>query len=377
MKKKIILIFIFVMFSAGMAFAQSSSSLPSQTQTQVGKPEYLKAVVVKIKSQGIISKYGYNNPYQTLGVEITSGSENGRYITIDYGKDTQIIKQQEVSVGEEIILEKSTDSSGKTIYSVYDAYRLTSLMLFVAIFFVLILLVSGLKGLGSLLGMLFSLTVILLFIVPNILSGKDPLTITVIGSTIIIFVSTYLAHGISKKTTLALVSTLISLVLAASFSILAINITNLTGLGNEDFSNLLQMGPTSVINISGLFLSGIIIGTLGALNDVTTTQAATVFELKDTNPRIKFPELVRRSFNVGKEHIASLVNTLILAYAGSSLGIFIFLILNPLHIPYWVILNNEILSDEIIRIIAGSIGLILSVPIVTLISALSVYTKPD
>lgn len=365
------------MFSAGMAFAQSSSPSQSQTQTQIGKQEYLKAVVVKIKSQGIISKYGYNNPYQTLGVEITSGSENGRYITIDYGKDTQIIKQQEVSVGEEIILEKSTDSSGKTTYSVYDAYRLTSLMFFVAIFFILILLVSGLKGLGSLLGMLFSLTVILLFIVPNILSGKDPLTITVIGSTIIIFVSTYLAHGISKKTTLALVSTLISLVLAASFSILAINITNLTGLGNEDFSNLLQMGPTSVINISGLFLSGIIIGTLGALNDVTTTQAATVFELKDANSRIKFPELVKRSFNVGKEHIASLVNTLILAYAGSSLGIFIFLILNPLHIPYWVILNNEILSDEIIRIIAGSIGLILSVPIVTLLSALSVSTKPD
>lgn len=377
MKKKIILIFIFVMFSAGMAFAQSSSPSQSQTQTQIGKQEYLKAVVVKIKSQGVISKYGYHNPYQTLGVEITSGSENGRYITIDYGKDTQIIKQQEVSVGEEIILEKSTDSSGKTTYSVYDAYRLTSLMFFVAVFFVLILLVSGLKGLGSLLGMLFSLTVILLFIVPNILSGKDPLTITVIGSTIIIFVSTYLAHGISKKTSLALVSTLISLVLAASFSILAINITNLTGLGNEDFSNLLQMGPTSVINISGLFLSGIIIGTLGALNDVTTTQAATVFELKDINPRIKFPELVKRSFNVGKEHIASLVNTLILAYAGSSLGIFIFLILNPLHIPYWVILNNEILSDEIIRIIAGSIGLILSVPIVTLISALSVSTKPD
>ncbi len=375
MKKKIILVFMFVMFSAGMAFAQSSSS--SQSQTQIGKQEYLKAVVVKIKSQGVISKYGYNNPYQTLGVEITSGSEKGRYITIDYGKDTQIIKQQEVSVGEEIILEKSTDSSGKTTYSVYDAYRLTSLMFFVAIFFILILLVSGLKGLGSLLGMLFSLTVILLFIVPNILSGKDPLTITVIGSTIIILVSTYLAHGISKKTTIALISTLISLVLAASFSILAINITNLTGLGNEDFSNLLQLGPTSVINISGLFLSGIIIGTLGALNDVTTTQAATVFELKDANSRIKFPELVKRSFNVGKEHIASLVNTLILAYAGSSLGIFIFLILNPLHIPYWVILNNEILSDEIIRIIAGSIGLILSVPIVTLISALSVSTKTD
>lgn len=375
MKKKIILVFMFVMFSAGMAFAQSSSS--SQSQTQIGKQEYLKAVVVKIKSQGVISKYGYNNPYQTLGVEITSGSEKGRYITIDYGKDTQIIKQQEVSVGEEIILEKSTDSSGKTTYSVYDAYRLTSLMFFVAIFFILILLVSGLKGLGSLLGMLFSLTVILLFIVPNILSGKDPLTITVIGSTIIILVSTYLAHGISKKTTIALISTLISLVLAASFSILAINITNLTGLGNEDFSNLLQLGPTSVINISGLFLSGIIIGTLGALNDVTTTQAATVFELKDANSRIKFPELVKRSFNVGREHIASLVNTLILAYAGSSLGIFIFLILNPLHIPYWVILNNEILSDEIIRIIAGSIGLILSVPIVTLISALSVSTKTD
>lgn len=346
----------------------------AQNNQQDPKQEYLKAVVVEIVSQGEKEILGYKNIYQTLRVKIISGRDTGKYTIIENGKDTHITADQKVAVGEEIILAKTITQEGKVSYIIFDIYRLTPLVLLIGVFFILILLVSGLKGFGSLLGMLFSLAVILLFIIPNVLSGKDPLTITVAGSVVILFVSTYLAHGVSKKTTVALISTLIALILTALFSIIAIDLTHLTGLGNEDFFAL-QFGPTDFINIKGLFLSGIIIGTLGALNDITTTQSATIFELKKANKRLKFSEITIKGFRVGQEHIASLVNTLILAYAGSSLAIFIFLAVNPIHLPYWVILNNEIISDEIIRIVAGSIGLVLSVPIVTLIAALAVSKK--
>jgi len=369
MKKVFILLtsLLFVFFVTGNVFAQ-------QNNQPDPKQEYVKAVVVQIVSQGEKETFGYKNLFQTLRVKITTGPDTGKYTVVENGRDTHITKDQEVAVGEEIILTKTVSISGQISYIVFDIYRLNPLILLIAVFFVLIFLVSGLKGFGSLLGMIFSLGVILNFIVPNILLGKDPLTITIIGSILILLVTTYLAHGISKKTTVALISTLIALILTALFSIAAINFAHITGLGNEDFFTL-QFGPTDFINIKGLFLSGIIIGTLGALNDITTTQSATIFELKKTNSRLTFSELMQKGFSVGREHIASLVNTLVLAYAGSSLAIFIFLIINPIHLPYWVILNNEIISDEVIRIVAGSIGLVLSVPIVTLIAALTVSKK--
>ena len=343
-------------------------------QTNVPVQDYYKGTVVRVISSGENNVMGYKVLFQILEVQITTGPDSGKTINISYGKDSQITKDQEVSQGQEVILTKITNQSGKTSYSIYDTYRLNPLLVLLVLFFVLIVIVAGLKGIGSVLGMSFSLFIIMVFIIPNILSGKDPLAVTVVGSVAIIFVSTYLAHGVSKKTTVALISTLIALILAAAFSIFAINFAKLTGLGNEDFANLM-LGTTSFINIKGLFLSGIIIGTLGALNDITTTQSATIFELKKTNDKLKFSQLLKKGFGVGKEHIASLVNTLILAYAGSSIAIFIFLALNPAHLPYWVILNNEIISGEIIRIIAGSSGLILAVPIVTLIASLAVSKK--
>ena len=367
--KKIFLVLIFLFLALSF-----SAKVYAQNNQQDAKQEYLKASVIEIVSQGEKEVLGYKNPYQTLRIKIESGRDTGKYTIIENGKDTHITKDQEVAVGEEIILTKTITQDGKVSYAIFDIYRLTPLVLLIAVFFILILLVSGFKGFGSLLGMLFSLAVILFFIIPNVLSGKDPLTITIAGSFVILFVSTYLAHGVSKKTTIALASTLIALILTALFSIAAIGLSHLTGLGNEDFFAL-QFGPTDFINIKGLFLSGIIIGTLGALNDITTTQSATIFELKKANSRLKFSEILVKGFRVGQEHIASLVNTLILAYAGSSLAIFIFLVLNPIHLPYWVILNNEIISDEVIRIVAGSIGLVLSVPIVTLIAALAVSKK--
>jgi uncharacterized membrane protein len=335
---------------------------------KISNQQFFKASVVQIIEQGYKESNGTKNYYQTIKVKIEDGAEKGKYTIIQNGQNSQISQNQLVKTSDEIVVSESFSPTGLGLYAIYDYYRLNMIFVFLIIFFVAVLLVAGIRGFGSILGMIISLLIILLFIVPNILKGSDPLTVTLIGSTIILVLTTYLAHGISKKTSIALFSTLISLGLTAAFAIFAISLTKITGLGNEDFYTL-QLGPTSIINIQGLFLSAIIIGTLGALNDITTTQSATIFELKKLDSKLKFKDLFQKGLSVGKEHIASLVNTLVLAYAGSSFAIFIFFVLNPAKIPYWVILNNEIVADEVIKIIAGSVGLLLCVPIVTLIAS--------
>lgn len=365
MIRKILFSFLIILFLQLFSFdtnAQSPTNAPSPKQ------EFYKAVVIEISEQGETEIDNYKSYYQIISVKLLEGLEKGKVKNIENGKQFRMGKNQLLKVNQEIVIAKVIYPNGETIYSVYDFYRLNTIAIFLIIFFIAVLLVGGKKGIGSTLGMLISLAVILVFIIPSILKGYDPLTITLIGSLVIILTTTYLAHGVSQKTTIALVSTVASLIFTAGFALSAIQLSNITGLGNEEAYSL-QLGPTSIIDLRGLFLSGIIITTLGALNDITTTQSATIFELRKTNPKLTFIELLEKGLSVGKEHIASLVNTLILAYVGSAFAVFIFLVLNPVKLPYWVILNNEIISDEIIKIISGSMGLLLSVPIVTVIAA--------
>lgn len=353
-----IFVLLFFLFFTKSVWAQTPPLM------QMPKQEFFKATVEQVVESGTkeIEKNKYY--YQTLRVKL----ENGKFTVIENGKDFQITKDQLVSKGEKIVVTKNTSPSGKISYSLYETYRLTNLIWVCIIFFLMILIISGIKGLGSIMGMIISLGIIALYIIPQILKGSDPLTTTLIGSVVILILSGYIAHGISKKTTIALTSTLISLFITFIFSQLAINFLKIAGVGTED-AVALQIGRTSFIDLKGLFLSGVIIGTLGALNDVTTTQSAAIFELKMANPKYKLLTLFEKGMSIGKEHAASLVNTLILAYAGSAFAVFIFLIVNPAHVPYWVILNNEIIADEITKAILGSTGLILSVPIVTLLAS--------
>ncbi len=361
MKKWFLFLIIFLAIPK-MAFAQTTP------QFQPPKEEFFKAKVIEIVSQGQKTIGGNANYHQTLRVKIEDGSEKGKYTVIENGGQFQITKDQLVSKDQEIVISKITTPNGKVSYSIYDFYRINSIILLLIFFFFLIVFIAGKKGLGSVFGMVISLGIITSFIVPNILKGSDPLSTTLLGSVVILIATGFLAHGVSKKTSIALFSTLISLLFTVGLAQIAIQMTNLAGLGSED-AVALQFGPTALISLKGLFLSGVIIGTLGALNDITTTQSATIYELKLANPKLKFVKLLEKGLNVGKEHAASLVNTLILAYAGSSFAIFIFLALNPGHLPYWVILNNETIADEIVKTIAGSCGLLLSVPIVTFLSA--------
>ena len=345
-------------------FASTEYSFAQQNpSTQNPQQKFYTGKVVKIPKQGEQNIAGVKMPYQVVQIKILDGNNQGKIITLNYGKDSKITPSQQVTVGDTVILQYIQNN-----YMIYDKYRLTNILYVFLAFFFLCCIIAGWKGFGSILGLSISLCVIMFYMLPQILSGANPLQTSIITSLIILFITTYLAHGISKQTTVALIATFISLLLTVWISSFLVQITQLTGINDE--TSTLLFGPTSHINLSGLLLAGIIIGTLGALNDITTTQSATIFSLAKQDKKASFKKLFATGFSIGREHIVSMVNTLVLAYAGSALTLLLFFILNPQKIPYWVILNNEAISDEIIRTLAGSMGLILVVPIVTLLAAI-------
>lgn len=334
----------------------------TQTHAQT-KPLAVQEEVKGTIVQEDAKDFDENGKLQKITFEVKL--DNGKNIQADFQPSD--LNKLSLNEGDQIVLSKST-AQGKASYQIIDNYRLPSLLYFLLGFAVVALLIVGRKGIGSLLGLLVSLFIILYGIVPLILKGYDPLLVTVAFSFLIILTTTYLAHGVSKKTTVALISTFVSLLIALFFSAASISLLNINGFGSEDVYNLYYaMGGT--INAKGLLLSGIIIATLGALNDVTVTQAATIFELKKLNKDLKFLDLFKSGMAIGREHGASMVNTIVLAYAGSSLFIFIFFIVNPQKQPLWAIMNNEFMVEEFVKTLGGTIGILMSVPIVTVIAA--------
>lgn len=359
-KRFSLFIFLFLLSLASIhpAFAQQVSPEPQ-------KATFMKATITG--SEGIKKNpySDYQSTIQLLDATILDGPDAGKVVQIQY--DDQNINDLKLNVGDTVVLSETTSAQGPA-YTVDSKYRLSAITLIAVVFFVLILLIVGWRAIGSFIGLGISLAVIFAYIVPQILAGVDPMTVCLIGSVIILLLTTYTAHGISKQSTIALCSTLITLLVTFGISVLVVQFSLLTGYVDEN-SIAIHFGTGHLINVKGLLLGGIIIGTLGALNDITTTQATTMFELSKTDVTLNTIQLFKKGLVLGREHVISMINTLVLAYAGASLTVFLFLFYNSSYYPLWVILNSETLNEEIIRTVAGTAGLALVVPIVTFISA--------
>ncbi len=327
--------------------------------------EFYRGRVTEVIEEGTDEVGGLEQPFQRLKIEITSGKEKGTTQEILYGRDVTIVDDQKFSVGDTVVLVKIYSVNGPS-YFLMDGYRVPALFTALAIFIFLVILMARLKGAASLLGLLFTVLVLMFYIVPKIMDGSNPLTVSLIGAFVIAVVSLYLAHGFSRRTSVALGSTIISLGLSAVLAVAFVSLGRLFGLGSEE-AFFVQLSPGGSINLKGLLLGGIIIGALGVLDDITTAQTAAVDEIHKANPALSARELYRRGISVGKEHISSLVNTLLLAYAGASLPLFMLFSLNEQ--PWWVVLNSEYIAEEVIRTLVGSSTLVLAVPIATFFAA--------
>lgn len=340
----------------------------AQIDSATGTEEMMKANILEVISEGEDAiEGGYRERYQNLKLKITSGSQQGTILEIRHAGVVTLDRIHTYQAGDRVIINRIDQDNEEPQYYIVDHYRIPALMWILGIFFMLAIVFGRWKGLTSILGLAVSIAVLAKFIVPNILHGANPLMITLIGSVIIACVSLFLAHGFNKRTTLSLVSTLCTLGIASVLSLLFVTLSRLTGLGTEE-AVFLQTENLPTLNIQGLLLGGIIIGTLGVLDDITTAQTAVVAELKEANTALTRTELFKRGISVGREHIASLVNTLVLAYAGAALPLFLLFSLNNTN-PLWLTLNSEFVAEEIIRTLVGSSALILAVPISTAIAA--------
>ncbi len=355
----LLFIFLFLFFSSNTFAQENNKFIPPEQK-------YYKAEVTRIIKSGIRGQENYKNFFQFIEVKFLDGPESGKKVLIENSGSIKLASQKTLEAGDKVVVMGVTQNNN-TVYSVWDKYRLNYIYFIVILFFAMIVIFAGLKGIGSIIGMVISFIILVTFIVPQILAGHDPLLISIIGSAVILLTTIFLAHGVSKQTVSAVTSTMIALTITGIISFIFVKIFNLYGTGDET-NALLQIGNYN-INAQGLLLGGIIIGTLGVLDDVTTTQSAAIFELFKLNKKLSFTDLFSKGYVIGREHIASLVNTLILAYAGASLGLFVFFVLNPNNTPTWVMINSEMVSEEIVRAVSGSVGLILAVPITTIIAS--------
>lgn len=327
--------------------------------------ELRKARVAEVLQTEETINQRYSSLTQQVVIELLEGPARGERILAEYD-DTFISPDQKLKAGDKVVTAR-IQNQDEDSYLIVDRYRLDSLWWGAGLLVLLAIAFARLKGLASLAGLAFSLAILIFFVAPNLLAGKNPLLVSGVGSGAIALAAIFLAHGFSKRTMLAVVSTLATLIVTVLMAVTLAKASLLFGRGTDE-AFYLQAGFLGAFNLQGLLLAGIIIGTLGVLDDVTTTQTAAVHEISLANPELGPKELYRRGISVGREHIASLINTLVLAYAGASLPLFLLFTTNTGQ-PLWALLNSEYLAEEIVRTVSGSASLILAVPISTFLAA--------
>jgi uncharacterized membrane protein len=279
--------------------------------------------------------------------------------------------QPNLQAGQSVRIFRQVDQQGATGYGFYDYERTWPLTALAAVFAVVIVLVARWRGFRALIGIVVAFVVLVGFLLPALRDGAPAVPVALVASTAILFAVIYLAHGVSLRTSAALLGTLTAMLLAAGLSWAAIELTHLTGLSDDQSNEVVAyMGNVS---IKGLLLAGFIIGSLGVLNDVTITQASAVFELAHVGHGTR-REIFMRGMRVGSDHIASTVYTLVLAYAGSSLPLL--LLFSVAGRSLADVLTGESVATEIARSAVGGIALALAVPLTTAVAAVLATPNP-
>lgn len=366
--KKIIIPILLILVALIVAKNQIFATGNPNTKSSESRQEILEGVVKKITKEEEREVMGRKQLYQGLKVFVTYGSLKGKTITIENG-NLPIINLQKYKVGDEVKFSSSKDPAFGRFFYITDYIRRNTLSKLFAIFVVIVIIIAGLSGITSIIGMGFSLLVITQFILPQILDGKDPLTISILGSIIIVPITFTLSHGINKKTLAATIGTVIALFIAGILANSFLDASKLSGFASEEAS-FLQVYMGGNLDVRGLLLAGIIIGVLGVLDDITISQSSIVFQIKEVAQNLSKIDIYKKAMSVGKDHIASMVNTLMLVYTGAALPLLLLFARN--REPYHQIIDYEMVAEEIVRTLVGSISLILAVPITTLIACLIV-----
>lgn len=358
--------FVFLILLSGFLWAfnlHAQELTPDQTTIS-------KAQVLKVLSQSsqLIPGTNTSQNLQSIEVKILEGPEKEKIVVVenDY---------LQLKVGDVFYLTKTVRADGGAdVYSVSDPYRLNSIYFFAALFILLVLLIGGWQGLRGLLSLAGGLLVIFYLFIPGVNQGFSPILMSIGVASLIVILGSYITHGFNKTTTAAVIGMIGTVVFTGLLAYIAVKTSHLSGFESEE-AVYLNFNARGHIDLQGLLLGGILIGVLGVLYDVSIGQAISVEELHRVGPHLSRRFIYKRALRIGREHIGALVNTLAIAYIGVSLPLILFYFTTTTPVP--IIINSGIFATEIIRTLIGSIGLVLAVPITTLISILLlIKTKP-
>jgi uncharacterized membrane protein len=347
-----------------LAMPRFDSKPSTNKGTNTLTSDYYKAKVIDVKN--VTEDNG--GLMQQLNVVLLEGQDVGKTISIKYSVAAISASTKELKEGEQLFVTKNKSQDAREVsYTVFEKYRLDTVLFVTIIFALIIFAVGGWRGLGALASLAVSIAVILLFAIPQLAAGTNILLITIVSAAVICTVSMFLSHGWNARTRYALIAALFTLLTAINLSIWFVEAAKLTGLAGEE-SQYLQFSNFSSLNFVGVVIASVIIASIGVLDDVTSSQAAVVDELQKANPSLTVWELFGRSMSVGREHIASMVNSLILVYLGTSFATFLVLFGGKLY-PLGVTLNLEKITQEIISSLVVSLCLTLAVPITSFLTA--------
>ena len=316
----------------------------------------MPAQILQIIDQGMVNLGGVNQPFQDLSVEIMSGQNKGTIAQVTYGKDQIQPAGVLFRPGDQImVVVSSSPGSNNVVVDYADAVRTRPILILLAIFVLALIIVAHWKGVRSLLALAFSFVVVIAYIIPDIIHGEDPVRVSIIGLIIILVVTLYLTYGWNIKTHAAVIGILVVLLLTGVLAWAFVKIALLSGGGSEEALYLIQL-PGITIDLRGLLLGGIILGALGVLDDLIITQASAVFELHGANPELGFRQLYQSAYRIGQDHVASTVNTLVMAYTGVALPLLLLFAVERGN--YAELISVASVAEEIVRTLVGSLGLV-------------------
>lgn len=320
-----------------------------------------KGRIMDIKKSNVME----NTTDYKATVKLLDGPKKGETVVLN---QTVLIGETALNykVGDKVLLTQSKDLENKDTFYITDYYRSDSLLLLFALFIVVTVFVAGKHGLMAIISMVVSFLIISKLTLPLIVSGNNAIFVTTITALLLIPTIFYISHGFTKKANIAIVGVLIAILITSLLTMYFVNITYITGLTDDD-TLFLQFFSEGSFDLRSIYIAGVIISLSGILDDATISQVSIVEQLKKAGKKLSAYDLYKRAMGVGKDHISSMINTLVLVYAGSSLPLLL-IFLNTQYPPSQLV-NLEVITEEVVRTLVGSIGLILAIPITTYIAA--------
>ncbi len=346
-------------------------ALPAYADFQ---PEYAKAKVLEVTTfdHGTLANSGIKEISQQVSLKINNGEFKGKTITVDHMASSMMGGSMVLKPGDRVVLFVDANPSlaespdGSPIFNISDYVRDTPIYWLIFFYALLLLILGGMKGVKALASLIVTIGLIFFVLFPLTLWGFNPLLVSVFISAIVSLIVFRLVAGTGAKSTSAAIGTIAGVAIAGLLAFIVGKMIHLTGMSSEE-ARILLYSMDVKINYQGLLFGSILIGALGAVMDVGMSIASAVAEVHKVHPEVNLPNLFKAGMNVGRDVMGTMSNTLILAYTGSSLPLLLLLVANK--ISFFNIINTELIAVEVVRALAGSIGLVLCIPITAYVSA--------